>query len=29
MEGSTLVLGSGVSGEYLEEVSGFTIFIAL
>jgi hypothetical protein len=29
MEGSTLVLGSGVSGEYLEEVSGFTIFFAL
>jgi hypothetical protein len=28
-EGITLVLGSGVSGEYLEEVSGFTIFRAL
>jgi hypothetical protein len=29
MEGSTLVLGSGVSGEYTDEVSGNTIFIAL
>jgi hypothetical protein len=29
MEGSTLVLGSGVSGEYTDEVSGTTIFIAL
>jgi hypothetical protein len=29
MEGSTLVLGSGVSGEYLVEVSGNTIFRAL
>jgi hypothetical protein len=29
MEGSTLVLGSDVSGEYTDEVSGNTIFIAL
>jgi len=29
MEGVTLVLGSGVSGEYTTEVSGNTIFIAL
>lgn len=28
MEGSTLVLGSGVSGEYTDEVSGNTIFFA-